>query len=312
MIIKKLLSIFSVLFTAMLFSIANAEISEPDYIIYGDVERPFGESVSAVNTSVRIEAYRDETLVASYNMGDDRSAEDKYVLRFSVDSVGERLADSVRAGDEVDLFFIFDSETVDLFSISDSETIVETVTIIESRGLAVRLDAIDTDGDGTLDLNDDDDDNDRILNLIDNCRLVKNTDQADFDQDGMGDACDEDDDNDMVLDINDDLPFDPTDSVDTDGDLVGDSTDNCTTISNPDQLNTDQDSLGNACDPDMDDDLVLNEFDNCPVDANFDQDDTDDDDIGDACDVCPTDESNQCQLMCFPLVATARTAVICL
>jgi hypothetical protein len=39
----------------------------------------------------------------------------------------------------------------------------------------------------------------------------------------------------------------PTGVVDTDGDLIPDSADNCPTVANPDQADTDLDGTGNAC-----------------------------------------------------------------
>lgn len=42
--------------------------------------------------------------------------------------------------------------------------------------------------------------------------------------------------------------------------------DNCATVSNADQLNTDGDAQGNACDPDDDNDDFLDEFDLNPLD----------------------------------------------
>jgi len=86
---------------------------------------------------------------------------------------------------------------------------------------------------------------------------------ADLDADGIDDAADFDD----------------------DGDLVGDSIDNCPTVANGpaqtgipgvgNQTNTDGDSLGDACDPDDDNDGVLDGGDNCPTVANAGQANTD-------------------------------------
>ena len=71
---------------------------------------------------------------------------------------------------------------------------------------------------------------------------------------------------------------------DTDGDGVDDDVDNCPTVPNPDQTDTDLDGLGNACDPDDDDDGVNDASDNCPFTANPSQADGDLDGLGDACD----------------------------
>ncbi len=45
--------------------------------------------------------------------------------------------------------------------------------------------------------------------------------------------------------------------VDSDSDGIADNTDNCPSVSNANQINTDADSLGNACDPDDDNDGML-------------------------------------------------------
>ncbi len=76
--------------------------------------------------------------------------------------------------------------------------------------------------------------------------------------------------------------------TDTDGDTIADESDNCPFTLNVDQINTDGDSEGDACDADDDNDGDGDSLDNCPVIANEDQTDTDDDGIGDACD----DEDN--------------------
>lgn len=77
--------------------------------------------------------------------------------------------------------------------------------------------------------------------------------------------------------------------VDTDGDTVPDSIDNCDEVDNLDQINTDGDAMGDACDTDDDGDGDLDVADNCPLVSNADQTDSDNDEVGDACD---TDDDN--------------------
>ena len=75
---------------------------------------------------------------------------------------------------------------------------------------------------------------------------------------------------------------------DFDGDGVLNENDNCPSNANPSQVDTDNDGLGNACDPDKDGDGVLNVDDNCRLvaNANGQTDDQDADGRGDACDKC--------------------------
>jgi len=64
--------------------------------------------------------------------------------------------------------------------------------------------------------------------------------------------------------------FDPTTLLDTDNDGVPDVNDNCPTVSNADQANTDLDSEGDACDSDDDNDGLTDNFpDLCPRNSQF-------------------------------------------
>ena len=70
--------------------------------------------------------------------------------------------------------------------------------------------------------------------------------------------------------------------------------DNCLLVPNADQLDTDLDSIGDACDTfpndpdnDIDGDTIAGDVDNCPATANASQLDTDSDGVGDICDSTP-------------------------
>ncbi|MHC4444463.1 MAG: thrombospondin type 3 repeat-containing protein [Planctomycetota bacterium] len=75
-------------------------------------------------------------------------------------------------------------------------------------------------------------------------------------------------------------------TTDTDGDHVRDLCDNCPTMANIDQLDTDVDGIGNVCDADDDGDTVPDASDNCPLVANTNQEDNDQDGTGNVCDTC--------------------------
>ncbi len=83
---------------------------------------------------------------------------------------------------------------------------------------------------------------------------------------------------------------------DADSDAVCDATDNCPATRNTDQQDSDDDGIGDVCDPpeqmscvgsggDDDADNWCALYDNCPNTTNVDQSDVDQDGIGDACDV---------------------------
>lgn len=76
--------------------------------------------------------------------------------------------------------------------------------------------------------------------------------------------------------------------IDTDGDKILDNVDNCPSIVNIDQIDTDKDGDGDICDTspngdDLDGDGVPFAYDNCPDISNIDQADIEGDGIGDAC-----------------------------
>ena len=58
--------------------------------------------------------------------------------------------------------------------------------------------------------------------------------------------------------------------ADLDGDGVLNDADNCRFVSNADQLDSDDDDRGDACDSDEDGDGIPNATDNCPTSSNSD------------------------------------------
>jgi len=136
---------------------------------------------------------------------------------------------------------------------------------------------------------------DGVPDTEDNCPAVSNSLQTNSDGDLNGDSCDI-------------CPNDPLDDSDGDNICVGTrfvapktaGNDNCPTVSNVDQADSDGDGIGNACDTcpddpnnDIDNDGIcvgdgfngpkISGNDNCPTTSNLNQDDSDCDGVGDAC-----------------------------
>jgi hypothetical protein len=99
----------------------------------------------------------------------------------------------------------------------------------------------------------------------------------------------------------DSFTFTPV-APDSDGDGVSDGADNCPSVANAGQTDTDADGTGDACDNDDDGDSVADGSDNCPLIANSGQSDFDSDGTGDACDADDDDDgvpdgSDNCPLV---------------
>ena len=120
---------------------------------------------------------------------------------------------------------------------------------------------------------------DGVRDARDNCRALYNPDQLDSNHNGVGDVCEEADGS--VRGVRFSGPY-----YDYDRDGINDAVDNCPTISNSDQLDSNHNGFGDVCeyDYDMDGDGVRDVHDNCPRVPNPDQLDSNHNGVGDACD----------------------------
>ncbi|MEJ2422949.1 MAG: putative Ig domain-containing protein [Candidatus Thiodiazotropha sp.] len=170
----------------------------------------------------------------------------------------------------------------------------------------------DTDGDGIGNNADTDDDNDGVLDLDDGYPLISLAGLLDSDGDGIPDDCDSgcallgmladtDDDGDGVLDTSDAFPLDPAESIDTDGDSIGNNADtdddddgvldinDAFPLDPAESLDTDADGFGDNADADDDNDGVNDVDDMFPKDAT-ETIDTDNDGVGNNAD--PDDDND--------------------
>jgi hypothetical protein len=148
--------------------------------------------------------------------------------------------------------------------------------------------SVDTDGDGIGNVADTDDDNDGLSDIEEGT--------GDPDSDGIPNNLDTDSDGDGVDDDKDKWPTDPSQALDTDGDSVSNTLDNCPITANGDQSDTDGDLVGDVCDAfpsdpnesvDTDGDGVGDNGDEFPSDAT-ESADGDGDGVGDNADAFPS------------------------
>ncbi|MCP3950731.1 MAG: hypothetical protein GY697_00700 [Desulfobacterales bacterium] len=141
---------------------------------------------------------------------------------------------------------------------------------------------LDSDLDGAGDVCDQDWDNDTVFNGSDNCPHFWNLNQEDLNNDGVGDVCEDplttDSDFDGVPDIEDMFPYIPAAFSDTDGDGLPDDI-------HPACGASCRNGYGIVEDLDDDNDSVPDDIDNCPLTENVDQVDSNGDGTGDACQV---------------------------
>lgn len=167
---------------------ANAALSEPHAIFYGEVIVN-NQQLQASDSQYSIVARRNGEVLDNFQMGaGPNGMMDQYVLRIPMDSIGTRAPNYARTGDTVEFYA----------SSLTGEDILATATVGERGSITqLKLGMIDIDGD-TVD------------DAIDNCPLQINTTQSDTDADGAGDVCD-------------DFPNNAAETKDSDSDGMGDN-----------------------------------------------------------------------------------------
>jgi hypothetical protein len=262
--------------------------------------------------------YQDENLDGInelFSLDDDQDGVQDSVDVFPSDPSETTDTDGDGIGDNSDAFPGDASETLD----SDGDGIGDNVDIFPFD----ELESIDSDGDGIGNNSDNDDDNDGVSDSIDEFPY-DSSESVDSDNDGVGNNSDPDDDNDGYADDVDQFPFDPLEATDTDGDGLGNNADldddgdlvsdelEILNGTNPllgdsdydgvsdffdifpldpyEQIDADEDGLGNNTDLDDDNDGVADDADAFPLDPS-ESTDSDLDGVGDNSDAFPNDST---------------------
>jgi hypothetical protein len=142
-------------------------------------------------------------------------------------------------------------------------------------------------------VSDEDSDGDQTADCIDECPNDREKTVVGLCGCGTSDV---DSDGDQAPDCDDECPSDRfktapglcgcnQSDVDSDGDGTPDCVDNCPNLPNPNQLDLNQNDIGDECE-DSDVDGAPADTDNCPFEFNPNQADFDGDEVGDACDNC--------------------------